>query len=438
MAKATKMESDGLGLEYLDRLTLFDDRFEYDRKSFKYNEIEHIEFTALVTKHSVNFVPTGTTYSADLFLHLAGGKRLQINQERTFLGTKKKQRYEAVMRAASMLMSITFDQRMGTYERQMEQKNFVVWGDHQLHKNGDLFRKNQFRLNILDSNVTCLLEPFIVTARKKPSGFGERLKSLVSSQDETIDLSIDKDCFLYILKHQFHLSWSTQPVPEKRQSSKQAFNEALLILGAKLCKADGHVSAEEIVLFKKYFGIDEATFPGANKIFMEAALGSDTGVEAAKRLNELLSEQKEPLEYILVGLMQIAASDGKFHQAEVSFIRRVANEFAFTSVEVDRLFLIFEAFNGKDDSNTRKASNGKSDTVLVMNLKILGLEGTLSFKEIKSAYRELVRRHHPDLLRAQGVPVDDIVNAEQMLKVINGAYEWLERHFQSGAGATAN
>ena len=429
MATLTEMENEGLGLEYLDRLTLFNERFEYDGKSHKFSEIEHIEFTALVTKHSVNLVPTGTTYSADLYLHLGGGARLRINQERKFLGAKKKQRYEAVIRAASMLMSITFDQRVELYERQLEKKNFVVWGDHQLHRKGDLFCKNQFRLNILDSGVTCLLEPFSITARKKPSGFGERLKSLVSSLDETIDLSIDKDCFLYIMKRQFGLSWASQPVPEKRKSSRQMFNESLLVLGAKLCKADGHVSVEEIKLFKKYFGIDETTFPDANKIFMEAAIGTDTGTDAAKRLSEMLSGQKEPLEYILVGLMQIADSDGTFHQAEVTFIRRIATEFAFSAFEIDRLFVIFETFKLQEKSASGRSSTSKKDTALVMNLEILGLEGTLSFSEIKSAYRELVRKHHPDLLRAQGVPIDEILIAEQMLKVINGAYEWLEKHW---------
>lgn len=438
MAKSTKMESDGLGLEYLDRLTLFDERFEYNRKSYKYSEIEHIEFTALVTKHSANLIPTGTTYSANLFLHLNGGARLQIKQERGIWGTNKKQRYEAVMRAASMLMSITFDQRVEAYEQQLEQKNFTVWGDHQLHKKGDLFRRNQFRLNILDSSVTCLLEPFSVTVRKKPSGFGERLKSLVSSQDETIDLSIDKDCFLYVLKHQFGLSWSTQPAPEKRKSTKHMFNEALLVLGAKLCKADGHVSAEEIKLFKKYFGIDEAAFPGANKIFLEAAMGTDTGIDAANRLMELLSGQRQPLEYILVGLMRIAASDGKFHTAETEFIRRVASMFSFPSVEIDRLFLIFSEFGEKKNSTSNEASSNKFDNTLVMNLKILGLEGNLTFQEVKTAYRELVRKHHPDLLRAQGVPFDSIADAEQMLKIINGAYEWLENHYREAAMSAAN
>lgn len=54
----------------------------------------------------------------------------------------------------------------------------------------------------------------------------------------------------------------------------------------------------------------------------------------------------------------------------------------------------------------------------------------MSFNEAKAAYRELARKHHPDLLRAQGVPIDDIAEAEQMLKIIYSAYEWIEKHWE--------
>lgn len=80
---------------------------------------------------------------------------------------------------------------------------------------------------------------------------------------------------------------------------------------------------------------------------MEAATSEDTRAYSAKRFYKLLSGQKEPLEYILVGLMQIAASDGAFHQTEVAFILRVANDFSFSQANIDRLFLIFAKFNGK-------------------------------------------------------------------------------------------
>ena len=174
----SETDSDGLGLEYLDRLTLFDERFEYDGESYDYKSIEHIEFTASVTKHSVNGIPTGTSYAANLVLHLQGRARLHIQQESAFFGAKKKLRYEAVMRAASMLMGISFNQRIESYEHQLKQKKFIEWGQYQIHKDGDIFHRNQHCLNMRDPSVSLLLQPFEIAFRKKPSG-SNRLVSLL-------------------------------------------------------------------------------------------------------------------------------------------------------------------------------------------------------------------------------------------------------------------
>ncbi len=81
---------EGLGLEYLDRLTLFDESFEYDGKQYAFASVQHVEYTAVATKHSINFIPTGTSYSTRLVLHLDGERRLHIKQERSLLNRKER------------------------------------------------------------------------------------------------------------------------------------------------------------------------------------------------------------------------------------------------------------------------------------------------------------------------------------------------------------
>ena len=218
-------EQEGLGLEYLEKLTFFDDKFEYHGKSYDYRDIEHVEFTAVTTKHSVNFVPAGTSYDASLLLHLRSGYQLHVKQERAFLKRKGKERSEAVMRAAGIFMGITFNQRIEAYERQMEEKGFVIWGRHQISRNGDLFRKYELRFNIFKDNIECNLGPFQVECRKHNPGFGDKLKEMWSGCAEAIDISTDKDCFLYIMKYYLGLSWRSQPVPKKRQSGFEPAQE---------------------------------------------------------------------------------------------------------------------------------------------------------------------------------------------------------------------
>lgn len=425
-------EQDGLGLEYLDSLTFFDDKFEYHNKIYSYADIKHIEFTAIKTKHKVNFVPAGASYDARLLLHLRNRGRLHIKQERSFLGRKEKERFEATIRATEIFMNITFNQRIEVYECQMEEKGFVHWGEHQISRNGDLFQRNELQFNILKDDISLTLGPFHVECRRRNRGIGRKLREMWSGGAEVIDISMDRDCFLYVMKHYLGLAWPNHPVPEKRRNSKEIFYEALLILGGKLCKADGRISRMEIVRFKKYFGIDESTHPGASKIFMEAASSSTGAKEAARKIFDLFDGKKEPLEYVLLGLVQIATVDGQFDQSEKDFIHIVAKEFDFSDANIERLFLIFE---NAQEQRSYSSEGTKTETPVsksrVRYLRILGLDDSATNEDIKVAYRDLARKHHPDLLRAQGVPIDDIMNAEEILKVINLAYEWLERHQQS-------
>lgn len=421
-------EQDGVGLEYLANLTFYDDVFEYRGKSHEYKNIEHIEFPAVVTKHRVKFIPTGKSYHANLFLHFGAGRRLHIKQESSFLRGKQEQRSEAVMRAASIFMNMTFNQRVEAYEQQMHNKGFVRWDIYKISRNGNLFRNNELRFNLLDDNIGCALGPFQLECRKQNLGMGDRLKGLLTGTSEVIGISLDRDCFIYIMKHYLDLSWRDQPVPEKSCGGKEIFNEALLILGAKLCKVDGRVSTEEIARFKQYFGIDENTHPGAGKILMEATRTNADARESARRIQGLLRDKAEILEHILFGLMQIAAADGQIDAAEEEFIEIVALEFGLSPAEIRRLFLIFDQAREGSRETGRDASHPKGSPIHIQHLEVLGLGEHATFFEIKVAYRNLARKHHPDILRAQGLPIDDIQSAEKVLKVINTAYQWLEQN----------
>ena len=56
---------------------------------------------------------------------------------------------------------------------------------------------------------------------------------------------------------------------------------------------------------------------------------------------------------------------------------------------------------------------------------MLGLGLGADLAAIRAAYRRLARQHHPDHLRACGVPLDKIKASEDILKTINNSYEWL-------------
>ena len=54
---------------------------------------------------------------------------------------------------------------------------------------------------------------------------------------------------------------------------------------------------------------------------------------------------------------------------------------------------------------------------------ILGIAETATNDEIKTAYRALIRTHHPDKLIAEGVAPEFIATANEKMKRINAAYD---------------
>jgi DnaJ like chaperone protein len=58
---------------------------------------------------------------------------------------------------------------------------------------------------------------------------------------------------------------------------------------------------------------------------------------------------------------------------------------------------------------------------------ILGISRGATDAEIKSAYRALIRKNHPDTLIAKGLPQEFVDIANEKMAAINAAYDDVER-----------
>ena len=100
---------------------------------------------------------------------------------------------------------------------------------------------------------------------------------------------------------------STQYQDQKKQS---AFALGVIVLAAKLSKADGKVTQEEIDTFKKVFEFDIEDQVTIGKIYNEAKLHAE-GYEAyAEQLVKVFQNQKELYVELINSLYKIAFSDG--------------------------------------------------------------------------------------------------------------------------------
>jgi DnaJ like chaperone protein len=192
------------------------------------------------------------------------------------------------------------------------------------------------------------------------------------------------------------------------------FTIAVIALSAKMAKADGIVTDEEVRAFERLFRVAPEEAANVRRVF-DLARRDTAGFEAyAAQIAHLFAGNPGLLEDILDGLFEIAKADGVLHPAEAAFLERVAEIFGFAPNEFRRI-------------RASHFAPDKADPYVV-----LGVAYDASENEIRRTYRMLVRENHPDSLIGRGVPEEFVRLATDKLAAINVAYDkiQLERGFR--------
>ncbi len=198
------------------------------------------------------------------------------------------------------------------------------------------------------------------------------------------------------------------------------FTMGIIALGAKMAKADGVVTSDEVAAFKQVFKVPDHEVKNVGRLF-NAAKQDVAGYQAyAQQLADLFRNKRATLEDIIDGLFHIAKADGVIHPKEVEFLTNIAEIFGFSQDEFDRIV----ARHGERHSSGGVSGSGDP-------YKILGVKKTDDFKDIKKTYRKLVTENHPDKLIARGVPEEFIDIANEKLARINAAFDEIEKLHQS-------
>lgn len=183
-----------------------------------------------------------------------------------------------------------------------------------------------------------------------------------------------------------------------------AFTIAIIALSAKMAKADGTVTPDELDAFERIFRVPPSEEANVRRIF-NLARQDTAGYEVyAGQIARTFRGKPGVLEDVLDGLFEIASADAVLHPAELQFLERVAEIFGFSPDQFRRI-------------RASHAIPDKADPYVV-----LGLDYAASEAEIKHTYRLLVRENHPDSLIARGVPEEFLRLANEKLAAINAAY----------------
>ena len=184
-----------------------------------------------------------------------------------------------------------------------------------------------------------------------------------------------------------------------------AFTIAVIALGAKMAKADGQVTRDEVAAFREVFTIPPDEEANAARVF-NLARTDVAGFEAyARRIAGMFGPEDPALVDLLEGLFYIALADGEFHPYESEFLDRVAEIFGIGS----RCYRSIR---------TRFVPDAEPDP-----WDVLGLGPEAGLDAARTAWRQAVRETHPDRLIARGVPMEAVKLAERRLITLNRAWE---------------
>ena len=190
---------------------------------------------------------------------------------------------------------------------------------------------------------------------------------------------------------------------------QQIFALSLIVLSAKLSKADGQVSKEELIAVKDKLKIPENELDQVGKIFNKAK-NESTGYEPyAQQIAQIYRGNLNVLEEVVNILFYIAEADGNISQSEMNMIQDIARIFGLNENQ----------FNSLKES--RKSSDKLNPYI------VLESNPNDDLSDIRKKYLKLSKEHHPDLLLSKGVPNEVIEESKKKMRAINSAWDQIQK-----------
>ena len=219
-------------------------------------------------------------------------------------------------------------------------------------------------------------------------------------------------------------------LPGAQERTQAAFFTATFSVMGHLAKADGQVSQHEIQVASGLMDrmqLNPSQRQAAVDLFEQ---GKQSDFPLDDVLQQFRTECHRRVTLVRMFLeiqVQAALADGRVDSAENRILVHAAEVLGFGSDQVERLI---------DFIRGTQRSPGMQQQSLEDAYQVLGVESSASDAEVKTAYRRLMSRHHPDKLVAKGLPEEMMKLATEKTKEIQSAWEQI-REYRKASGSQA-
>ena len=205
---------------------------------------------------------------------------------------------------------------------------------------------------------------------------------------------------------------------------------SMMALSAMIAKSDGNVTKDEIQFIKQFitghFGIGMSEM----NAYAEAFDYGKAHPEQYQVFTQVVRSYYGPRRDILLALaylfIGIAMQGGHENTVKENMTKQILFDLGISAYEYQA---IRAAFTGENYGYQGTHGQGMqtSEDLVKKYSEVLSVSPDASLAEIKKAYRKLVKEYHPDKLASGSVPEEYIAFANQKIREINEAYEYLEK-----------
>ena len=215
--------------------------------------------------------------------------------------------------------------------------------------------------------------------------------------------------------------------PENIERINNNFFETTFLLLGYLAKVDGRISKSEIhyteqIIAQMGLGTDQRQ--RAIDLFRRGAAADFNMEPVVATFLQTCGPHRQLQHTLLLFLISLAQADQGMEPAEHAALVRIAGAMGLGAAQLDLLLRMTRAqeqFHGRSNRAEPRA------TSLDDAYTALGVERSVSDKELKQAYRRLMSENHPDKLIAKGVPEAMIKVATTRSQEIQSAYEMIKK-----------
>ncbi|MBU1340285.1 MAG: TerB family tellurite resistance protein [Proteobacteria bacterium] len=215
-------------------------------------------------------------------------------------------------------------------------------------------------------------------------------------------------------KEQAYLSSrpGTQQMLSSNEQAQLVFFTAAFSMLAKISKADGKVSDNEIsaveTFMKRDLQLDLNSQQTAINIFRQAVTSPESFDAFALQFYSVFRTQPNIIDLMMDVMLRVSTADGSISNEEEALLLSATRIFNYSTADFERL-------KSKYVKQTNKY------------YAVLKCDETASNEEIKKQYRKLVSEYHPDKIEAKGLPEEFIKFANDKFKEIQEAYDTVKK-----------